>query len=130
MANALYDTFKESLMDEGHDLEADTLKMALIDSSYTYSASHSQLSDFSSAIVGTAVTMTNVAVSGKNVDCDDVAFTGVTGNTVVGFIIYNDTHADDAPIAYFDTGISGFPVTTPSSADITIQINASGLFDL
>ena len=129
MANAIYDSFKEALMNKEHDLDTDTLKLALIDNTYTYSASHDNISDFTSSIVGTAATISNAALSGKNFDCDDVTVSSVSGNDVVAFIIYNDSHTDDAPIAYFDTGISGFPVT-PVGGDITIQINASGVFDL
>lgn len=134
MANALYPKAKESFISQNPalDLDTDTIKVALVDTgTYTYSASHQYYSSVSSAVVGTPVTLGSKTVTNGVFDAADSTFTAVTGNSVEAIVIYKDTGtAGTSPlIAYFDTGVTGLPVT-PNGGDISVTWNASGIFTL
>jgi hypothetical protein len=124
MANALYPKFKESLLSQNPsvDLDADTIKVALVDTgTYTYSASHQYYSSVSAAVVGTPQTLGSKTVTNGVFDAADVTFSAVSGNSVEALVIYKDTgNAATSPlIAYLDTVASGLPVT-PNSGDISV----------
>ena len=134
MANALYPKFKESLLSQSPsvDLDADTIKVALVDTgTYTYSSSHQYYSSVSSAVVGTPQTLGSKTVTNGTFDAADSTFAAVSGGTVEAIVIYKDTgNAATSPlIAYFDSGVTGLPVT-PNGGDISITWNASGIFSL
>ena len=122
MASALYPSFKEALLSQNPsiDLDADTIKAALIDTgTYTYSSAHNFFDDVS-GVVGTAQTLGSKTVTGGVFDAADSTFTSVTGATVEAIIIYKDTGAAGTSplIAYIDTG-TGFPVT-PNGGNIVV----------
>lgn len=134
MANAIYPLAKQSFISQSPsiDLDTDTIKVALIDTgTYTYSASHQYWSSASSAVVGTPATLGSKTVTNGVFDAADSTFSAVTGNSVEALIIYKDTgSAATSPlIAYFDTGVTGLPVT-PNGGDINLTWNASGIFTL
>lgn len=141
MANALYPSFKEMLLNPGTlgstsgdavDLAGDTIKVALIDTGTTaYSSGHDFYNDVSSAVIGTPQTLASKTVTGGVFDAADVTFTGVSGASVEALIIYKDTGtASTSPlIAFIDTVSSGLPVT-PNGGNIQIQWHASGIFAL
>ncbi len=131
MANALYPTFKELLLNPGTlgttsgtavDLADDTIKVALVDTgTYTYSTAHDFYNDVSTAVIGTPQTLASKTVTAGVFDAADVTFTSVTGSSVEALVIYKDTGtASTSPlIAYIDTVSSGLPVT-PNGGNITI----------
>lgn len=124
MANALYPKFKEALLSQSPsiDLDADTIKVALVDTGTTaYSSAHDFYNDISSAVVGTPQTLANKTVTNGVFDADDVTFTAVSGNSVEALVVYKDTgNAATSPlIAYLDTGYAGLPVT-PNGGNITV----------
>ncbi len=134
MANALYPKYKESCLSQSPsvDLDTDTIKVALVDTgTYTYSSSHQYYSSVSSAVVGTPQTLGSKTVTNGTFDAADSTFTAVSGSSVEAIVIYKDTgSAATSPlIAYFDTGVTGLPVT-PNGGDISITWNASGIFSL
>lgn len=133
MANAIYPLFKQRLMTDGlaASLASATIKAALIDTgTYTYSAAHETLSDLT-GVVGTAVTLTTVAISGSNFDSDNPTWSSVSGNTAEAIVLYIDSGVAGTSylIAYIDTGQTGLPVT-PNGGDITYTVDAGGWFDL
>jgi hypothetical protein len=135
MANAVYPLYKQALLDgdSNIDLNDGTVKVALIDTAdYTYSAAHDFLDDVAgAAIVGTAQTITNTTVASGVFDGDNVTFTAVTGDTIEALIIYIDTGnaATSRLVLYLDTSVTGLPAT-PNGENITINWNASGIFQL
>lgn len=136
MANGLFDSYKQGLLDpsaQTADLNTDTIKVALIDEGTTNPdlATHDFYDDLSSAVVGTPVTLTSITVTDGVFDAADATFTSVSGSSVEGILIYKDTGTPGTSplIAYFDTGVTGLPIT-PSGGDITIAWNASGIFAL
>jgi hypothetical protein len=143
MANVLYNTFKDKILNPGTlgstsgtavDLIDDTIKIALIDlGTYTYSAAHEYWSSASSALVGTAATLASKTVSSGTFDAADVTFTAVTGNSVEALIIFKDTGtASTSPLVCFidvKSGGGGISVT-PNGGDITVTFSASGIFSI
>lgn len=141
MANALYPSFKQLLLNPGTlgttsgdavDLADDTIKVALIDTgTVAYSSAHDFYNDVSAAVIGTPQTLASKTVTGGVFDAADVTFTGVSGASVEALIIYKDTGtaSTSSLIAFIDTVTSGLPVT-PNGGNITITWNASGIFTL
>lgn len=133
MANAIYPKYKEAILDalSNVDINDLTVKVALIDTgTYTFNTAHDFLDDVS-GIVGTAQTINNTTVTNGLFDGDDVTFTAVSGASVEALIIYIDTGsaATSRLVAYIDTSVTGLPFT-PSGGNVTIQWNASGIFQL
>lgn len=134
MANALYPKWKEQLLQftANNNLSAGTVKVALIDTgTYTYSSTHQFWSSASAASVGTPQTIGSKTFTNGLFDGADVTFTAVTGASAEALILYIDTgSAATSPlVAYIDTSVTGLPVT-PNGGDISIQWNASGIFQL
>lgn len=146
MANALYDTFKEALIDAGSltpggiDLNTDVIIATLIDSAdYTFSAAHAEYDQPSStgdvsaaAKVAESPTLTTPTVVDGTFDTDGFTWTSVSGDVSEAIILSDGTISapvTDQLVAYYDTGMSGMPVT-PNSGDIVVTVNASGWFSL
>ena len=100
---AMCTSFKAEILDEGHDLVADTLKIALYTSSANLGAGTTAYST-ANEISGTGytaggVTLTNKAVSTTgttaNFDEDDPTWTSACF-TANGALIYNSTNSDKA----------------------------------
>lgn len=85
------------------DIDSDTVtyKLQLVDVDYVYSSAHDFLNDVpAGARIGTAQSLTSVTigtVAAGVIDAADVTVPSVTaGDTVVGYVIYNDTPATEA----------------------------------
>jgi hypothetical protein len=128
MANALYPTFKEALLNKECDLNTDTIVAYLVDlGAYTYSSAHAVLTDLPAGARISNVTLGSLTIASGTFDCADATFSAVSGATCEAVIFYDST--SDNLIAYFDTGVTGLPVT-PNGGNITLTINASGVFSL
>lgn len=130
MANAIYPKWKEAAatQEANTDLNAVTVKVALIDTgAYTYNAAHDFLDDVT-GIIGTAQTLNNKTFTNGIFDADDVTYTAVTGNSVEALIIYVDTGsaATSRLIAYIDTNVTNLPFT-PNGGNVIIAWNATGI---
>lgn len=135
MANALYDTFKQGLLNKEFDLDTDVIKATLIDSAdYTFSAAH----DFygggtpdvaAAAKVAESGALTSPTITNGVFDTADFTWSTVTGDQSEAIILWDDTIVDDRLIAFYDTGMTGMPVT-PNGGDINVTVNASGWFAL
>ena len=103
ISQAMCTSFKAEILDEGHDLVADTLKIALYTSSANLGAGTTAYST-NNEISGTGysaggVTLTNKAVSTTGTtahfDADDPTWTGASF-TANGALIYNSSNSDKA----------------------------------
>ena len=103
ISQAMCTSFKAEILDEQHDLAADTIKIALFTSSASLGAGTTAYST-SNEISGTGYTAGGVALSSKTVattgttayfDAADPEWTSATF-TANGALIYNDTNADKA----------------------------------
>lgn len=132
MANAVYPKYKEALITGAANisLSASTVKAVLVDlADYTYSAAHDFLDDLpAGARVGTPQTLGTKTVTNGLFDAADSTFPAVTGDPSEAIVIYIDTgvEATSRLVAFFDTGVTGLPVT-PNGGDISITWNAGGI---
>jgi hypothetical protein len=137
MANGLYAQFKENLLNELHDMNTDDIRSWLGDSA-DYSVNLATNQFYSSAVAGQVAlssALTSPTIVGGVFDTADFTWSTVTGDQSehVGLVNYNgNSAASDAArqlIAYYDTGITGMPVT-PNGGNINVTVNASGWFAL
>ena len=125
MANALYGLGKQAILNKEIDLDTDTIKAILLNSSYVPNLVTDQ---FLSGVTTYRVTgTTDQALTTKSVtlgvfDADDVTFTAVASGSTAKYVgLYRDSGsaATSQLIALFDT-ITNFPVTT-NGGNITVQ---------
>ena len=104
ISQAMATSFKAEILDEQHDLVADTLKIALYTSSASLGATTTAYSATNEVANGSGyatggVTLTNKAVSTSGTtayfDADDPTWTSASF-TARGALIYNDTNGDKA----------------------------------
>jgi len=120
MAYSMYALGKQALLG-AMDLTADTIKMQLVDGDYTPNfTTDDAAADFSGSEVGTAATLASKTVALGVFDAADVTYSAVSGNVVVGAVIYKDA---GNLICYLD-----FADITPNGNDIIIQFDAAGIF--
>lgn len=121
MANALYDNARNLFLTGGLNWGTDTVKVALLTSAYTFSASDQFYSTLSANVVGTPAALANKTDAAGVADADDLTFSAVTGSAVAAYVLYKDTGTTTTSplIAFFDTVSSGLPVT-PNGGSITI----------
>jgi len=128
ITQAVCNSFKQELLQGLHDLDGNTLKLALFTSSATLGASTTAYSTTNEAsgtgytAGGETVTSVAVSLSGTTafVDFADVSFTRATISDAAGALLYNSSVSDKA-IAVIDFGsiksVTGgtLTVTLPSA---------------
>jgi citrate lyase alpha subunit len=134
MSNAWYPTGLAAVFKADVDILVDTIKAALVDDTYTYSAAHDFYNDVSAYVLDTPVALSGRSVTAGEFFADDVTFTAVAaGDTVGGVVIYKDTgvagtsallgfagrQADSVPIARDTTG-GDITLTWPSGRVLKI----------
>ena len=134
MASGIYNRFKANLMNKVVDLEADTMKVGLLDNSHSFDSSHTTWANVSTnelaqtgGYVTGGMTLSSPSVTeayATKFDAEDTAWTSATFSAYHA-VIY-DTTASDNLICSFDFG----GVQTVSSGTFTIQWNASGIITL
>jgi len=138
MANALYNPFKQKLLDNSTalDLDGDIIKATLIDSAdYTFSASHSVYGGGTPYVPAAAKVAESAQLGSATVsatggfDTADFSWTSVSGDQSEAIILWDDTVTNDFLVAFYDTGMTGMPVT-PNGGNINVTVNASGWFTL
>lgn len=135
MANVIYPKYKEALLngDVNIELDGSNVKAVLVDlADYTYSAGDDFLADVAAGgRVATSGNLASKTTTNGTFDVADFVFSAVTGDNCEALIIYIDTgvEATSRLVAYYDTGITGLPVT-PNGGDINVTVNASGLFTI
>ena len=110
ITQAMCTSFKSEILDEQHDLVADTIKIALFTSSASLGASttaystSNEVSGTGYSAGGETLTSRTVSTTGTTAffDADDPTWTSASF-TARGALIYNDTNADKA-IAVLDFG--------------------------
>lgn len=127
MANTVYPLAKQGFMSKQIDLVNDSIKVALLTSSYTYSAAHQFVSDLGANIVARSVALTGKSVTnGVFNAASPVTAAAVTGSAVAKLAVFDDTPGTDGAkqlLQYIDTVSSGLPVT-PNGGDINITIDS------
>lgn len=133
MANAVYDTFKQGVLNAEFDLNTATIKCALV-RGYTFSAAHSVVSDVTGAggtLNGTSAALANSTITNGVFDADDTTITTSANATNHGLLIFQSSAvtggADVAAsaqrvIAYYDTG-TGLPIQ-PGTGTVTVTFDS------
>ena len=139
MANVIYNSFKQKIMDGSIDLDTDTIKVALVTSSYTPDQdSHEDFADITNEVSGTGytaggATLSNVSITKDNTDtegvfdADDVTWSNST-ITARGAVVYKDsgTPATSWLICYIDFGSDYSSV----AGDFKIAWNSEGIVNI
>lgn len=140
MANAVVTAFLNGILGSHAtrvDLDADTIKLALIDhgTATPLPASHDFYNDFSAGLLtnglSSALSSKTIGTLGAGVfDAADASplWTSVSGNSAESINMIKDTGSGATSdfIAYWDTGVTGLPFT-PNGGDVNITFNASGI---
>jgi hypothetical protein len=139
MANVIYNSFKRDIMNGGIDLDTDTIKVALVTSSYTPDQdAHDNFDDVTNEVSGTGytaggATLASVSISADNTDNEgvfDAADVTWSSSTITarGAVIYKSTGTASTSklIAYIDFGAD----KSSSSGDFTIQWDSEGILNL
>lgn len=144
MANALHTGYRNNILGDGTftnvQLDADTLKVLFVDHAddtpvpTTDDAIDDILSAARVPAIGSAPTLgtkTIGSVAAGTFDSADPLFSSLTGDQVESLLMFKDTgsEATSILIAFYDTFVSGMPLT-PNGGDVTVQVNASGWFQV
>lgn len=141
MASFLYNKAKEGFLGGTNeaDLIGDKIGVALVGNGYVAAASHSTMTNVGTNIVKTAYFTTSTSVTGASTgltitdgifDGPDITVQSVTSTQTINAIVIFEqnatnqttpTHTASKLIAYIDNVSSGFPITGPSGANITIS---------
>lgn len=123
MASAWYPKFKEALLTgaSNSNPSTGTVKVVLLSSTYSYSASHQYYSDLT-GVVASSTGLTTKSFTSGVFDADDITLTAVTGSAVTQLAVYIDTGTTTTSrlMLFIDTASSGLPVT-PNGGSILIQ---------
>lgn len=136
MANALYDTGRNAILNAGVNWGSDTISMILATSGYTVNLATDQfLSILSTNTVGSKVALSGKSSSAGVATCGAVTFTAVpSGSTVIAFVFFKDTGTAGTSqlIGYIDTISSGSVSisTTGSNIVFTPDSGPNSLFKL
>lgn len=139
MADAKYNVFKYRLLRGDIDLNDNTIRLALVTSTYSPNIdTHVDYGDITNEVVGTGYVAKGAEVTGKTFsqvdasdkgkfDADNVVWTNAT-ITARGAVLYVDSgvEATSYLIAYFDFGSD----KSSTAADFTAQWHADGILDL
>lgn len=139
MADVIYNSFKAKIMDGSIDLDTDTIKVALVTSSYTPDQdTHDFFDDVTNEVTGTGYTAGGASLASKVVSQDNTDNEGVfdaadvtwASSTITarGAVVYKSTGtASTSPlICYLDFGSD----QSSSAGDFTIQWNSEGILNL
>ena len=138
MASGIYERFKANLMNKIVNLGSggDTIKVALLSSSHSFTATHNTWSQLSTNDIGTKVvyTISGTTLAGQTVtQAATTKFAGTAiawgpGETFTAAfaVLYDDTLANDDLICCFDFGGD----KTVSNGTFTITWHADGIITL
>lgn len=108
---------------------SDSIKVALLNSGYVYSASHKNLSDLG-GIVATSANLAGLANVDGTLSADNYTFAGLTGAVVTQLWLYKDTGvaATSTLLIYVNQGV-GLPYT-PNGTDLLLEWAPQGIGSL
>ena len=132
MASGVYNRFKANIFNKEVDLEADTIKVALYNSSHAFTATNTDYTTTNELATSGGYTQGGATLAGKAVteaattkwDATDASWTSATF-TAAHAVIYDSTVTNDL-IASIDFGGN----QTVSTGTLTIQWHADGIITL
>lgn len=138
MADSLYPIGIVGIMNGDIDLLTNDIVVLLVDSGYTFAATHDDIADVSGELSGTGysrktlasktVTRSNSPIRGI-FGAANITWAGINAGTAASLIIAADLGADSASplLVYIDSG--GFPITT-NGGDLAVAWASGNIFYL
>jgi hypothetical protein len=129
MANGVYPSAGVSILAAGINFVSDTIAAVIVDAAdYTYSSAHDFYDDVTAGARVATGNLASKTTTAGTFDAADLVLSSVTGDPTEEIILYEADGADSAKqlIIRWDTSVS----VTPNGGNITIQWNASGIYDL
>lgn len=134
MANVLYDKGREGFLDGSIDWDTDDIRVALVESTYTFSAAHDFMDDLGTNDNGRSAALGSKTVTSGVADAADTTITATAALACNALVIFKHTGSDATArlIAYIDTPASGLPFTPAASqvVPITWDNGANRIFKL
>jgi len=122
MANLIFDSAKQKMLQTGLALDTTNIKAVLVDTgAYTFSSAHANLSDIGAgARIATSGNFASKTVTNGVFNAANLTFTAVSGASVEALVIYSDSGVAGTSylVTWFDT-VTGLPVT-PNGGDINV----------
>lgn len=136
MTNIVYPKYKKAAMSGGTNVNLLTgsVKLCIVDlGAYVYDAAHEFLSDIpSGARIGLSSSLSSKSVEDNaSFHSANGRFEGLVGTSVEAIVVYVDTGTPSSSrlVAYFDTSITGLPVT-PAGASYNVIPPSGGWFSV
>jgi len=134
MSNVLYPLARQAFLAGDLDWDADNIKVSLVTSSYTYSASHQYRSSITSYENGTSANLGSKTVTNGVADAADTSLTATDATACNAIVVFQDSGSASTSclIAYIDTPASGLPFTPSAgqTVNITWDNGANKIFAL
>ena len=131
MANILYPIGKKAILDGSIDFLNDDIKIAAMNTSHAYNASHDFYDDVNANTIQTSANLGTKSTTGGTFDAADLApaYTSVATN-ITALVLYKDsgTPSSSPLIAHIDTG-TGLP-HTQDGGNVDLTFNGSGIFSI
>lgn len=141
MANAVYPTFLQGLLNAEYDLNTASIKASFV-RGYTYTSTHATVADVTGSggtINGTSAALTTPTITNGVFDADDTTVTTTANATNHGILVFQSSAvtggadvaaASQKVIAWLDTG-TGLPIQPGSgSTPITWDNGTNKIFKL
>jgi hypothetical protein len=132
MANALYDSGREGILDRSIDMTGDVRAM-LVKSSYTFSAAHKFLADLGAVDNGRSAALASHDYTAGVFDAADSTLTATAAAASGSLVLFQQTGSDATArvIAYIDTA-TGLPFTPAAgqAVPLTWDNGANKIFKL
>lgn len=129
MANAMFDGGRDGFPGSWN-FSSDEFRWALVDTAdYTFNSAHTTLANVADvAVVAITPALTSKTISGGGyLDAADPSFGNVTGDQSEALLLIRGDGGETSNlVAWFDTGVTGLPVT-PNTGPIDLTHNASGI---
>jgi len=129
MANLVYPSAGVLFLTAGMNVSSATINAMIVDAAdYTYSSAHDFVDDVPSGARVASGTLASKTTTGGTFDAADLVLSTVTGDPTEEIIVWEADGAESAQslLLRWDTSVS----VTPNGGNITIQWNASGLYDI
>jgi len=124
MANAMYDPGREGFLDGSIDWDTNDMRVMLMKSGYTFSATHKFVSDTTPASYdnGRSAALASKTVTNGVADAADTTLTATAASASNALIVYQYNAADASArlICYIDTPTSGLPFTPSAGQTVNI----------
>jgi hypothetical protein len=121
MANVLYDTGREGILDTTIPMTGD-IRVMLVPSTYSFVASHRYISDMGVTDNGRTTSLQNKTYTSGVFDADNISLTATSSQACSALVLFYNTGDDTTArlIAFVDSPSLGLPVTP--SVGQTVQI--------